>query len=768
MNERGQKNPMPIYKASLEYHSKGRKGKIEVVPSKPVVTQQDLSLAYSPGVAEPSRMIAERQDLVYEYTAKGNLVAVVTNGTAVIGLGNIGPHAAKPVMEGKAVLFKKFADIDVFDIELNATDPDDVIRACEMLEPTFGGINLEDIKAPECFRIEEELKKRLKIPVFHDDQHGTAIICGAALLNALELVGKKIEEVRCVFVGGGAACISSARMFLQLGVHPEHLTMTDLDGVIYKGRQSGMNPYKEAFARNTPLRILSEALVNADVVVGLSAKGAIEAEMIRAMAKDPIVFAMANPDPEVLPEDVLAIRPDAIMATGRSDYPNQVNNVLGFPFIFRGALDVRATTINEEMKLAAVRAIADLAKQEVPENVVRAYGGQRFHFGREYLIPKPFDQRALLWVAPAVAKAAMDSGVARTQLDLERYRERLETLLGATYTFMRQVKNSLRQSPHEKSPFRIAFPEGSHPTILRAAQVLIEEKIAEPILLGDEVQIRSRIRELELSDALADVRIVQPVGHPRAEEFAGFLAQRRASKGMTIARAQDLIRQSNYFGPLMVEKGEADAVLNGISQSYSETLRPAIQALGVRPGSRLVGVYLALFKSRMIWLADTTVNIEPTTDELVQIAIQTSELASRYMVEAPRVAMLSFSNFGSNQHAMTQKVRQATESIRRMRPDLVIDGEMQCDTALNPEVSEVNFPFNRVPGNANVLIFPDLQSANIAYKLIGQLANADLVGPILLGMNKPVYVLAQSSGVAEVVNIATMAAMMEGPVISSP
>ena len=493
---------MSLYKEALEYHSTGRKGKIEVIPSKSVFTQHDLSLAYSPGVAEPCRMIAEKEDLVYEYTARGNLVAVISNGTAVLGLGNIGPLAAKPVMEGKAVLFKKFADIDVFDIELNVSNPDDVIRVCQALEPTFGGINLEDIKAPECFQIEEELKRRLKIPVFHDDQHGTAIICGAAFLNALEVVGKQIENAKCVFVGGGAACISSARMFLQLGVRSENLIMTDLEGVIYEGRTAGMNSYKQAFARNTRLRTLQEALDGADAVVGLSAKGALSGESLRKMARDPIVFAMANPDPEVLPEEVFAVRRDAIMATGRSDYPNQVNNVLGFPFIFRGALDVRATAINEEMKLAAVHAIAQLAKQEVPESVVHAYDGQRFHFGREYLIPKPFDQRALLWVAPAVAEAAMKSGVARKNIDLIKYRESLESLLGASYTFMRNVKNKLKDSPTGSRPYRLVFPEGDHPTILRAAQILRAEKIAEPVLLGDSAQIHRRIEELDLHDGL--------------------------------------------------------------------------------------------------------------------------------------------------------------------------------------------------------------------------------------------------------------------------
>ncbi|MGK5088150.1 NADP-dependent malic enzyme [Bdellovibrionota bacterium FG-2] len=748
-----------IYKQSLEYHAKGRKGKIEVNASKTMATQHDLSLAYTPGVAEPCRMIAEQEDLIYEYTAKGNLVAVISNGTAVLGLGNIGPYGAKPVMEGKAVLFKKFADIDVFDIELNASDPDEVIRVCQALEPTFGGINLEDIKAPECFYIEEELKKRLKIPVFHDDQHGTAIICGAAFLNALEVVGKRIDEAKCVFVGGGAACISSAKMFLQLGVRRENLIMTDLDGVIYEGRAKGMNPYKQAFARSTSLRTLSDALVGADTVVGLSAKGALTGPMIGAMARDPIIFAMANPDPEVLPEEVLAVRKDAIMATGRSDYPNQVNNVLGFPFIFRGALDVRATAINEEMKLAAVRAIAELAKQEMPESVVRAYGGQRFHFGREYLIPKPFDQRALLWVAPAVAEAAMKSGVARINLDLETYRERLESLLGASYTFMRGVKNRLKETVFRDRPYRLAFPEGEHPTVLRAAQILIEEKIAEPILLGDEGRIRQQIRDLELDHSLSGIAIINPLNSKYAEAYAKHLTMVRARKGVTLNCARELLQSVNYFGPMMVEMGDADALLNGVSQSYPQTIRPAIQTIGVLPDSRLVGVYLVMLKKRTFWFADTTVNINPSAEELAQIAIQTARFASQFMVDPPRIAMLSFSNFGSSSHPCTKKVQDATEMVRRACPDVIIDGEMQVDTALNPEISANSFPFNRVPGDANILIFPDLQSANIAYKLVGQLAQSELIGPILLGMKKPIYVLAQNSSVTEVVNIATLAAM---------
>jgi malate dehydrogenase (oxaloacetate-decarboxylating)(NADP+) len=751
---------MTLYEEALEYHSSGRKGKIEVIPSKPVSTQQDLSLAYSPGVAEPCRMIAEKEDLVYEYTAKGNLVAVLSNGTAVLGLGDIGAPASKPVMEGKGVLFKKFADIDVFDIELNAKNPDDVIRACEMLEPTFGGINLEDIKAPECFYIEEELKKRLKIPVFHDDQHGTAVISGAAFLNALEIVGKDIKKVRVVVCGGGAAAIACANLYVQLGVKVEHIIMTDSKGVIYKGRKEGMNRYKERFASETEKRTVAQALEGADAFVGVSVKGGINAEMIKKMAKDPIIFAMANPDPEVLPEEVLKVRPDAIMATGRSDYPNQVNNVLGFPFIFRGALDTRATAINEEMKMAAVKALAQLAKQDVPESVSRAYGGQQFKFGREYLIPKPFDRRALLWVAPAVAEAAMRTGVARIPVDMNTYRDRLETLLGSMYTVMRGIKKRVQTGSSEgKGRATIVLPEGENAKILRAAHVIREEGIAEPILLGNEQKIASLIQELGLEEGLKGAKIIRPSTGEAFNEYAQRFFEMRKRKGATLAMAQQLMKQNNYYGAMMVEMGHADGLLNGISQSYPDTIKPAIQVIGAKAGSRLAGIYMMILKKRVLWFADTTVNIEPTAEELADIAIQTAEVARSFMVEEPRVAMLSFSNFGSNSHHFATKVRTATEIVKKRAPALVIDGEMQADTAVKPEISAESFPFNQVPGNANVLVFPDLQSGNIAYKLMARIGSAEAIGPILVGMNKPVFVLQQNSDVNDVVNMAALTAM---------
>jgi malate dehydrogenase (oxaloacetate-decarboxylating)(NADP+) len=749
---------MSIYEESLEYHSRGRKGKIEVVPTKPVSTQQDLSLAYSPGVAEPCRMIAEKEDLVYEYTAKGNLVAVVSNGTAVLGLGDIGPAASKPVMEGKGILFKKFADIDVFDIELNAKDPNDVIRACEMLEPTFGGINLEDIKAPECFYIEEELKKKLKIPVFHDDQHGTAVISGAAFLNALEILHKDITKVRVVFCGGGAAAIACANLYLNLGVKRENIIMCDSKGVIYKGRKEGMNPYKERYAVETDKRTIAQALEGADAFVGVSVKDGITVEMVKKMAKDPIVFAMANPDPEVLPEEVMKHRPDAIMATGRSDYPNQVNNVLGFPFIFRGALDTSASAINEEMKMAAVRALAQLAKEDVPESVSRAYGGTKFKFGREYLIPKPFDRRVLLWVAPAVAEAAMKSGVARKTFPIDQYRDRLETLLGSTYTIMRGIKKRVQcgKDGHMSS---IVLPEGEVSKILRSAHMMREEQIAEPILLGNPETIQARIKDLDLVDQLKGIKIIRPSKSELRESYAQKFFEKRQRKGITLALARQLMKQNNYYGAMMVEMGDADGLLSGVSQSYPETIKPAIQCIGAKPGSRLAGIYMMLFKKRVLWFADTTVNIDPTAAELADIAIQTAELAKSFMIQEPKVAMLSFSNFGSNTHPSALKVREATEIVKKKMPSLIIDGEMQADTALVPEISKESYLFNKVAGDANILVFPDLQSGNIAYKLMARVGGAEAIGPILVGMNKPVFVLQQNSDVTDIVNMAAITAM---------
>lgn len=751
---------MDLHDDALEYHSMGRKGKIEVISSKPVLTSRDLSLAYSPGVAEPCRMIAEKDELVYEYTTKGNLVAVVSNGTAVLGLGDIGPHAAKPVMEGKGILFKKFADIDVFDIELNAKDPEDVIRACVYMEPTFGGINLEDIKAPECFYIEEELKKRLKIPVFHDDQHGTAVISAAAFLNALELVGKKMDEVKVVFSGGGAAAIACAQLYCDLGVKKENVLMADSKGVIYHGRKEGMNPYKERFATNGPQRTLAEAMQGADAFIGVSVKGLVTQAMVKSMNRDPIIFAMANPDPEILPEQVKEVRDDAIMATGRSDYPNQVNNVLGFPFIFRGALDTRATSINQEMKLAAVKALAQLAKEPAHESVARAYGGKRFYFGREYLIPTPFDQRALIWVASAVAEAAMKSGVARRKIDLDRYKEKLESLLGSAYTVMREIKNRVKEYGElNKKLAKLVFPEGENLKILRAAQVLREEGFAEPILLGDAQIIAERIERNGLSQVLKDVVIIDPHKSTHREEFAQRFYEKRQRKGATLRSAKTLMGDPNFFGSMLVEQGLADGLVGGVAQSYPETIRPALQVVGHREGSLLVGIYLIIAKKKVYLFADTTVNIDPSAEVLADIALQTAEVAKTHFNMDPRVALLSFSNFGSVNHPTAQKVRDALDIIREKNPQLMVDGEMHADTAVVPEISEENFPFNKVPGNANILIFPDLQSGNIAYKLISRMGEAEAIGPILSGMKKPVYVLQRGSGINDIANMAALCAL---------
>ncbi len=752
---------MSLHEEALKYHSMGRKGKIEVVPTKSVSSQQDLSLAYSPGVAEPCRMIAEKDDLVYEYTTKGNLVAVVTNGTAVLGLGNIGPHAAKPVMEGKGILFKKFADIDVFDIELNAQDPNDVVKACEMLEPTFGGINLEDIKAPECFFIEEELKKRLKIPVFHDDQHGTAVISGAAFLNAVEISKKDIGKVKVVFSGGGAAAIACADLYLKLGVKLDNIIMCDSKGVIYKGRAEGMNPYKERFARDTKHRTLAEALNGADAFIGVSVKGAVTQAMVKTMAREPIVFAMANPDPEILPEQVLEVRPDAIMATGRSDYPNQVNNVLGFPYIFRGALDTGARSINEEMKMAAVKALAALAKVDVPESVSRAYGGQEFKYGRDYLIPTPFDRRALIWVASAVAEASMKSGVARIQVDLPRYRERLEALLGSTYTVMRGIKNRVRRFGEKDglSKVTLVFPEGENEKILKAATLIRQEGIAEPVLLGDVERIKSVMQEKNLEKGLDGVRVIRPSKSELFEEFSNGLFERRQRKGMTLSTARDLMRLTNYFGSMMVELGHADGLVSGVSQSYPSTIRPALHCIGAKNNARLAGVYIMITKRGVMLFSDTTVNIDPTAEHLASIAIQTAAMAKSFMDSEPKVAMVSFSNFGSNEHPAAEKVAEAVAIIREKRPELIIDGEMQLDTAVVPEISAEAYPFNQVPGNANVIIFPDLNSANTAYKLLSRIGGAEAIGPVLVGMRKPVSVLQRGCDVNDIVNMAAITTM---------
>jgi malate dehydrogenase (oxaloacetate-decarboxylating)(NADP+) len=749
---------MGLREEALEYHSKGRKGKIEIAVTKECKTQKDITLAYSPGVAEPCKEIARDPDLVFEYTGKGNLVAVVSNGTAVLGLGNIGPLAAKPVMEGKSVLFKKFSDIDCFDIEINAPTVEDCIKACVLLEPTFGGINLEDIKAPECFEIEERLREMLNIPVFHDDQHGTAIVSGAALLNALEITNRRIADVKVVVNGAGAAAIACAQMYVNLGVKKENLIMCDSKGVVFKGRVDGMNKYKERFANDTPKRTLAEALEGAEVFCGCSVAGAVTKEMVAAMGKDPIIFAMANPDPEIRPEDILAVRKDAIIATGRSDYPNQVNNVLGYPYIFRGALDVQARQINEEMKMAAVYALSELAKEDVPESVSRSYAMSSHTFGRDYLIPKPFDQRLLLWVAPAVAKAAMETGVARKKIDLDAYVDNLESRLGVVQAVTRKIKRQVVETNRARgNRVRIVFPEGESHSILRAAEMAREQGICEPVLLGSTEKIKSTIGELDM-EALQDAIIIDPTTSHLSLDYAAELFSKRGRKGLTRMAAQELITENHHFAAMMLEKGEADAYCSGVHHNYADAIRPALQIVGTKPDMVLAGVYMLVWRDKSLFFADTTVNINPTSDELAQIAIQTHDTAKFYLSEMPRVAMISFSNFGSNKHEYADKVRRATELVKVLRPDIEIDGEMQADTAVSPELLHRSYSFSSLKGAANVLVFPDLTSGNVAYKLLAKLGGATLIGPILMGMKKPVNVLQRNSDVEEILNLVTFTA----------
>ncbi|MBN1918859.1 MAG: NADP-dependent malic enzyme [Verrucomicrobia bacterium] len=736
---------------ALEYHSRARKGKLEVVSSKPCLTQRDLSLAYTPGVAEPCRVIHEHPDEVYNLTTKANLVGVVSNGTAVLGLGDIGALASKPVMEGKGVLFKRFADIDVFDIELNTHDPDEVIRACELLEPTFGGINLEDIKAPECFYIEETLIKRLNIPVFHDDQHGTAIICGAALQNALELVGKKIDQVRVVFSGAGAAGIAVARFFETLGVKREHIVMSDIKGVVYQGRTDGMNKYMEHFASKTKARTLAEALEGADVFVGVSAGNLVSQDMVRSMAKDPVVFAMANPDPEITYDQVKAARSDVIAATGRSDYPNQVNNVLGFPFIFRGALDVRATAINEQMKIAASKALAALARENVSDWLGSAYGRQHFEFGRDYIIPKPFDPRVLLWVAPAVAKAAMDSGVARVTLNLDEYRDQLEARLGRDREIMRSVYRRARQ--HTK---RIVYPEGDLEKALYAAENVIEEGIATPVLLGNRARIEAKITELRVD--LPGVEIVDIETSPDRARYAEELYKLRHRRGVNRLDADKLVLNPDYYAAMMLRLDEADGVVSGLTKHYPASIRPYLEIVRTAPGIKTpAGMCAVITRGRVTFFADTTVSIDPTAEDIADIAVACADKVRTLFNIEPRIAMLSFSNFGSVRHPLTDKMRRAAELVQQLRPDLVVDGEMQADTAVDPEIVETTYPFSKLKGDANLLVFPGLSSGNIAFNLMQRLGGAAAIGPILTGMARPVHLLI--IGAYEVRDIVHMTAL---------
>lgn len=720
---------------ALEYHSMGRKGKIAIALTKPCSTQRDLSLAYSPGVAEPCRAIEENVDKVFEYTAKGNLVAVISNGTAVLGLGDIGPEAGKPVMEGKGVLFKTFADIDVFDIELRSKSIEEIIRVCEVLEPTFGGINLEDIKGPDCFYIEEALKKSMKIPVFHDDQHGTAIISGAALLNACIITNKKIEDLKVVYNGAGASGIACAKFHISLGVNPANVLMCDSAGVIYKGREKGMNVFKEDFAVETDRRTLAEALVGADVFVGLSQGNVVDQDMVKAMANDPIIFALANPDPEIPYEDAKKAQPGSIIATGRSDYPNQVNNVLGFPFIFRGALDVQATTINEEMKQAAAHALAALAKEEVPEAVQRAYGSEVLTFGRDYIIPKPFDHRVLTWVSPAVAQAAMDTGVARKPIaNMEDYKMELNLRMGRTEKIMVRMYEKARQNPKS-----IVLPEGEQPRIIQAASRAAEMGIAKPILIGSETVIR-KIAE-ETDNSLDGVEIINPLRYPKIEEFINEYYRLRQRKGIVYTEARKRMRmRPNYFAAMMVHLGYADTLLAGYAGSFPDTIKPVLEVVGKDPQfNKVAGVFMVLANNKMYFLADCTITVNPTAQDLADITLATCKFAKRFDVE-PRAAMLSYSNFGTAPGETSEKIKQAIRLVKQKNPMQMVDGEMHVDNALSTERLKEFFPFSTLKEEANVLIFPDLNSANIGYKLLANLGNAQVIGPLMVGLAKRIHI----------------------------
>ena len=738
---------------ALEYHRlKGKPGKIAVVPTKPMDTQRDLSLAYSPGVAEPVLEIEKDLNNAYEYTSKGNLVAVISNGTAILGLGDRGALASKPVMEGKGVLFKKFADIDVFDIELDSHDPDEIIKVVAAISPTFGGINLEDIKAPECFYIEEELKKMLDIPVFHDDQHGTAIISSAGLANALEIVGKKHEEIRIVISGAGASAISCAELAIKWGVKRENIMLCDSKGVVYKGRTEGMNKYKERFLVETDARTLSDALRGADVFYGLSVANVMTPDMVKSMAKDPIIFAMANPDPEIKPELAKEARSDVIIATGRSDYANQVNNVLGFPFIFRGALDVRASAINEEMKFAASKALAALAKEDVPDSVIRAYGGQPIKFGREYIIPTPLDPRVLLWEAPAVAEMAMKTGVARKTIDIDEYRQQLAIRQGRGEQIRYFFQNKARTSGGKK---RIAFAEGEEQKIIRAAYQIKEEGIATPILIGRENIIQDHLDILGLS---FKPEIVNPREFKDLDKYAKAYYELRNRKGVTINDAKKKVREPNVLGSMMVKMGDADTFVSGLTSDYPDVIRPSLHIHHTAEGTaRASGVYLMIVDDRVYLFTDATVNIDPSAEDLSEIASLAADFAKKLEIE-PRVAFLSFSNFGSTPHPLSDKVRRAVELTKSRRPDLVVDGEMQADTAVVADIIDKRYAFSKVK-DANVLVFPSLESANIAYKLLARLGNAKAIGPILLGMGAPVHVLQTGDDVNDIVQIASVAVM---------
>lgn len=732
---------------ALYYHSKGRKGKIEVTPTKPCLTQRDLSLAYSPGVAHPCLEIEKTPSDAYKYTAKGNLVGVISNGTAVLGLGNIGPLASKPVMEGKGVLFKKFADIDVFDIELNTLDKEEFVRTVKLMEPTFGGINLEDIKAPECFYIEEKLQEIMDIPVFHDDQHGTAIISGAALINALDIIGKKIHEVKVVINGAGAAAIAGVRHYSDLGINLENIIMCDRKGVIYKGRGDD-NPFKKMYAAETKCRTLADAMKGADVFLGYSVGGVVSKEMLCSMNTDPIVFALANPDPEITYEDAKSARDDVIMATGRSDYPNQVNNVLGFPFIFRGALDVQARCINKEMKIAATYALVNLTREPVPDSVADIYGVSELKFGRDYIITKPFDPRVIVWEASAVAKAAIETGVARVKLDIEKYKEELEDRMGKSSEIMRVIVNKAK-----KAPKRIVYPEGENTKVLRASNIVVEDGIAHPVLIGNKEKILAKMSNLNLS---ADgIEIIDPNDFKRFDDYAKEYYQLRERKGISIQQAKELIRTPMKLSALMVHMNDVDGMVAGINHSYIETIRPTVQILR-RSSETIAGMYLMIVKNQAKLFADVIVNVDTKPEILADIAILCAKQAEKFNI-TPKIAMLSFSNFGSSKDKSAQKMKEATRIVKERAPHLEIDGEMSADVAIDPSIREKNYDFSTLKGSANILIFPELAAGNIAYKLMQTYGDADSIGPILLGMKKPVQLLNMGSSVSDIVQMTSIA-----------
>lgn len=745
--------PIKIRKQdALNYHTQGQPGKIEVVPTKMLSSQLDLALAYSPGVAEPCKEIAEDPESVFKYTAKGNLVAVISNGTAVLGLGDIGPEASKPVMEGKGVLFKKFAGIDVFDIEINEKDPEELIKIINSLEPTFGGINLEDIKAPECFLVEKALKEKMNIPVMHDDQHGTAIISSAALLNALEIANKKIDEVTLVVSGAGASAISCTRLYVSLGIKKENIMMFDKQGLITKDRKD-LDEFKQEFASDRKgINSILDAMKGADAFLGLSAGNIINEEHIKVMADNPIVFALANPDPEIPYDKAMAVRDDIIMATGRSDHPNQVNNVLGFPYIFRGALDMRATAINEEMKLASVKALAALAKEPVPEMVNKAYGDQKIAFGRDYLIPKPLDPRLITAISPAVAKAAIDSGVARINIsDWEKYEITLQQRIGIDQKLISRIINRAK-----KSPQRVVFAEADNQRILKAVQTLIDGKIAEPILLGNRERIQKLMEENQLE---FDCEIYDPYEEKdKIDQYGQILYEKRKRKGVSPYEARKLMRDRNYFGSMMVELGEADALISGLTKDYPKTLRPALQVIGVEEGvHKVAGMYIITNKKGTYFFADTTVNTNPNAEDLVEIIGLTAR-GARFFDYEPRMAVLSYSNFGSSKGPVPEKAANARAIAKERWPDLIIEGDIQANIAVNADLQKENYPFSELAKDgANTFIFPDLASGNIAYKLLMELGGAEAIGPILLGMKKPVHILQLGSSIREIVNMVAIA-----------